>query len=118
MEFFRIKHDIPFMRHALVFNIISLVTFLLAVISLSTKGLHFGVDFTGGTVMEVHYAKDVPDLDKIRERVAKLGYADVAVRGSGTSRDVMMRLPLTKNEDNTRTADNVMYGLALPDFGG
>jgi len=118
MEFFRIKHDIPFMRHALVFNIISLVTFLLAVISLSTKGLHFGVDFTGGTVMEVHYAKDVPDLDKIRERVAKLGYTDVAVQNFGTSRDVMMRLPLTKNEDNTRTADNVMYGLALPDFGG
>jgi len=78
MEFFRIKHDIPFMRHALVFNIISLVTFLLAVISLSTKGLHFGVDFTGGTVMEVHYAKDVPDLDKIREEVARMARENAA----------------------------------------
>ena len=117
MEFFRIKHDIPFMRHALVFNIISLVTFLLAVVSLAVKGLHFGVDFTGGTVMEVNY-KSAADLDKIRDRVAKLGYTDVAVQNFGTSQDVMMRLPLRKDEDNTRTADNVMYGLALPEFGG
>jgi preprotein translocase subunit SecF len=118
VEFFRIKRDIPFMRHALVFNIISLVTFLLAVISLATKGLHFGVDFTGGTVLEIHYPKNLPDLDKLRERVAKLGYTDVAVQNFGTARDVMMRLPLTRNEDNTRAAENVMYGLALPDFGG
>ena len=117
MEFFRIKRDIPFMRHALVFNIISLVTFLLAVISLATKGLHFGVDFTGGTVLEVNYPR-AADLNKIRDRVAKLGYTDVAVQNFGSSQDVMMRLPLRKNEDNTRTADNVMYGLALPEFGG
>ncbi|MBI2292959.1 MAG: protein translocase subunit SecF, partial [Betaproteobacteria bacterium] len=53
MEFFRIKRDIPFMRYALIFNVISVVTFLIAVVSLATKGLNFGVDFTGGTVMEV-----------------------------------------------------------------
>ena len=51
MEFFRIRKDIPFMRHALVFNIISLVTFLLAVFFLATRGLHFSVEFTGGTLM-------------------------------------------------------------------
>ena len=117
MEFFRIKHDIPFMRHALVFNIISLVTFLLAVVSLATKGLHFGVDFTGGTVMEINYPHPV-DLNKIRERVAKLGYVDAAVQHFGSAQDVMMRLPLSKNEDNTRTAVNVMYGLAAPEFAG
>ena len=117
MELFRIKHDIPFMRHALVFNIISLATFLLAVISLAVKGLHFGVDFTGGTVMEINYPT-AADLNKIRDRVAKLGYTDVAVQNFGSSQDVMMRLPLRKDEDNTRTADNAMYGLALPEFGG
>jgi preprotein translocase subunit SecF len=117
MEFFRIKHDIPFMRHALVFNIISLVTFLIAVGSLAVKGLHFGVDFTGGTVMEVNY-RNAPDLNVIRERVAKLGYTDVAVQNFGSSLDVMLRLPLKKDEDNTKTAENVMYGLALPEFGG
>ena len=65
MEFFRIKHDIPFMRYALVFNVISLITFLLAVFFLATRGLHFGVEFTGGTVMEVHYAQ-AADLDRVR----------------------------------------------------
>ena len=66
MEFFRIKHDIPFMRHALVFNVISLVTFLAAVVFLATKGLNFGVDFTGGTVMEVNYAQPA-DIPQIRD---------------------------------------------------
>ena len=55
MEFFRIQRDIPFMRHALVFNAISLVTFLLAVVFLVARGLNFGVDFRGGTVIEVSY---------------------------------------------------------------
>lgn len=117
MEFFRIKRDIPFMRHALVFNIISLITFLVAVGSLATKGLHFGVDFTGGTVMEINYPQ-APDLNSLRDRVAKLGYTDVAIQNFGSSRDVMMRLPLRKDEDNTKTAEIVMYGLALPQFGG
>ncbi|MDP2706352.1 MAG: protein translocase subunit SecF, partial [Burkholderiales bacterium] len=65
MEFFRIKRDIPFMRYALIFNVISALTFLIAVVSLATKGLNFGVDFTGGTVMEVSYAQP-PDVNKIR----------------------------------------------------
>ena len=65
MEFFRIRKDIPFMRHALVFNVISLVTFLLAVFFLVNKGLHFSIEFTGGTLLEVNYAQ-APDLDKLR----------------------------------------------------
>ena len=66
MEFFRIKRDIPFMRYALIFNVISIITFLVAVGSIATRGLNFGVDFTGGTVMEVNYAQPA-DLDKVRE---------------------------------------------------
>jgi len=93
MEFFRIKRDIPFMRHALVFNIISLVTFLLAVVSLATKGLHLGVDFTGGTVMEVNYAKPA-ELDRIRQTVSALGFTDVSVQNFGSARDVLIRLPV------------------------
>ena len=69
MEFFRIHKDIPFMRHALVFNVISLVTFLLAVFFLATKGLHFSVEFTGGTLMEVSYSEP-PALEKLREALA------------------------------------------------
>ncbi len=64
MEFFRIKRDIPFMRHALVFNIISVVTFVLAVFFLATKGLNFSIEFTGGTVIEVGYQQPA-DVEKI-----------------------------------------------------
>jgi preprotein translocase subunit SecF len=69
MEFFKIHKDIPFMRYSRLFNIISLITFLIAVGSLATKGLNFGVDFTGGTVMEIAY-KQAPDLDRVRATLA------------------------------------------------
>ena len=93
MEFFRIKRDIPFMRHALVFNIISLLTFVAAVFFLVTRGLHLSIEFTGGTVMEVNYTQSAP-LDQVRTVVSGLGYTDFQVQNFGTSRDVMIRLPL------------------------
>ena len=64
MEFFRFKKDIPFMRHALVFNVISLITFLLAVFFLIHRGLHLSVEFTGGTLIEVNYAQ-AADLEHL-----------------------------------------------------
>ena len=79
MEFFRIKRDIPFMRHALLLNVISLITFVLAVISLSTQGLHLGVDFTGGTVLEVGFNQPA-DLGKIRESMTKFGFSEASVQ--------------------------------------
>jgi preprotein translocase subunit SecF len=85
MEFFRIKKDIPFMKHALVFNVISLVTFLLAVFFLVTKGLHFSVEFTGGTLMEVSYS-EAPNLEKLRGALAKAGYHRRQVQNFGSSR--------------------------------
>jgi preprotein translocase subunit SecF len=91
MEFFRIKHDIPFMRHALVFNVISAITFLLAVVFLFVNGLHFSIEFTGGTVMELHYPQEA-DLQTIRDSARGLGYADALVQTFGTPRDVMIRL--------------------------
>ena len=74
MEFFRIKKDIPFMKHALILNAISLITFVLAVFFLVTRGLHLSVEFTGGTVMEVNYTQSA-DLGKVRQVVSGLGYA-------------------------------------------
>ncbi|MEK7696525.1 MAG: protein translocase subunit SecF, partial [Pseudomonadota bacterium] len=85
MEFFKIRKDIPFMRHALAFNVISLVTFLLAVFFLVTRGLNFGVDFTGGTVMEVSYTQSA-DIPAVRESLSRLGLQDVSVQNFGTSR--------------------------------
>ena len=69
MEFFRIRRDIPFMRHALIFNIVSLLTFALAVFFLATRGLHFSIEFTGGTVMEVSYSQPA-DVEAVRKAVA------------------------------------------------
>jgi preprotein translocase subunit SecF len=93
MEFFRIRRDIPFMRHALVFNIISLVTFLAAVFFLVTRGLHFSIEFTGGTVIEVGYAQTA-DIGKVRTAVRSLKLGEVQVQNFGSSRDVLIRLPV------------------------
>jgi len=114
MEFFRIKDDIPFMRHALVFNVISIITFLIAVGSLATKGLNFGVDFTGGTVMEVHYAQ-APDVNKIRETVSKLGFTDAAVQNFGTSLDVLIRLPVKAGLTSATVSETVRDELRKED---
>jgi preprotein translocase subunit SecF len=98
MEFFRIRRDIPFMRHALVLNAISAITFLAAVFFLVTKGLHLSVEFTGGTVMEISYQQTAP-LNSIRSDLSKLGYSDVQVQNFGSSKDVLIRLPLQRNAE-------------------
>ena len=110
MEFFRIRNDIPFMRHALVFNVISLITFILAVFFLLHRGLHYSVEFTGGTLVEVHY-QQAPDLDKIRESLAKAKYNDIAVQNFGSSQDVMIRLPLSAEQSSAKIGESVMAAL-------
>ncbi len=114
MEWFRISRDIPFMRHALVFNIISVVTFVVAVGSLATRGLNLGVDFTGGTVMEVAYAQ-AADLGKIRETVARLGFSDASVQNFGTSRDVLIRLPVKEGLTSAQLSERVIEELKKDD---
>ena len=120
MEFFRIRRDIPFMRHALVFNVISLVTFLLAVFFLFTKGLHLSIEFTGGTVLEASYA-DEANPDKIRDILKGIGLTDVSVQSFGTSRDILIRLPLkieegkSQNVEMQKQADAVIAALKTSD---
>ena len=110
MEFFRIKGDIPFMRHALIFNVISLITFLIAVGSLATKGLQLGVDFTGGTVMEVSYSQPA-DLNKIRDSMAKLGFNEASVQNFGSTRDVLIRLPVKQGVTSAKLSEQVLAEL-------
>jgi preprotein translocase subunit SecF len=110
MEFFRIKKDIPFMRHALTFNIISLLTFLLAVFFLFSRGLHLSVEFTGGTLIEVSYSQ-AANLEQIRNGLVKAGYTDIAVQNFGSSRDVMMRLPLKAEQSSVKVGESVMAAL-------
>ncbi|MDO8926052.1 MAG: protein translocase subunit SecF [Sideroxyarcus sp.] len=114
MEFFRIKKDIPFMSYGKVTTSISLVTFLLAVFFLATKGLNFGVDFTGGTVMEVHYAQPA-DINKVREQLASVGLKDSLVQNFGTSHDVLIQVPLKQNTMGAKLSDHVVETLRQQD---
>lgn len=110
MEFFKIHRDIPFMRHALTFNVISFATFALAVFFLFSRGLHLSVEFTGGTLMEVNYTQ-AADVGKIRNTVAALGFADVQVQNFGTTRDVMIRLPAQKGVSTAQQSETVLTAL-------
>ncbi len=110
MEFFRIKHDIPFMSYGRYTTAISLVTFLFAVFFLATKGLNFGVDFTGGTVMEVHYAQPA-DLVKVREQLVGAQVPDALVQNFGSSHDVLIQIPLKQNLAGAKLSEQVMAAL-------
>ena len=120
MEFFKITRSVPFMRHAKLFNIISLVTFLVSVGLLATKGLHFSIEFTGGTVMEVSYDQPA-DAERIRNTLRASGLQDLSVQNFGTSRDVLIRLPLKAKQGEgqerqmQQQADAVMNTLQATD---
>ena len=114
MEFFRIRKDIPFMRHALAFNIISLITFLLAVTFLATKGLHLGVEFTGGTVMEINYGHPV-DVDKIRDSLNRVNLADATVQSFGSSQTALIRLPAKQGVTGAQLSETVIKALRQDD---
>ncbi|MDW5441034.1 protein translocase subunit SecF [Polaromonas sp. SM01] len=114
MEFFKIRKDIPFMRHALIFNVISFTTFALAVFFLFSRGLHLSVEFTGGTVMEVSYSQPA-DVEKVRGTVSSLGFTDVQVQNFGTARDVMIRLPAQKGVTTAQQSEKVIGALKAQD---
>ena len=114
MEFFRIKKDIPFMRHALAFNVISALTFAAAVFFLFAKGLHLSIEFTGGTVMEVAYSKPA-DLERIRQNISTLGFADSQVQSFGTAQDVLIRLPVQKGKTSAQASTQVIEALKAQD---
>ncbi|MBK8113825.1 MAG: protein translocase subunit SecF [Candidatus Accumulibacter sp.] len=110
MEFFRIRKDIPFMRHALLFNVISLLTFLLAVFFLFSRGLHLSVEFTGGTLIELNYAQ-AANLEQVRSGLGKAGYSDFSVQNFGSSQDVLIRLPLKAEQNTAKIGESVMQAL-------
>ena len=114
MELFRIKKDIPFMRHALILNVISAAMFFAAVFFLFYKGLHLSIEFTGGTVMEVTYSKPA-DLPQIRQSIEKLGYTDTQVQSFGTAQDVLIRMPSRKGETSAQQSEKVMAALTAGD---
>ena len=114
MEFFRIKQDIPFMRYGKLTTAISMLTFLFAIWALAYKNLNLGVDFTGGTVIEVVYQHDA-HIDKIRETLAQTGLTEASVQTFGSAKDVLIRLSLHKNSTSAKTSDIVMAALKAQD---
>jgi len=114
MEFFRIKKDIPFMRYAPLFNVLSLVTFVLAVVFLMTRGLHMSVEFTGGTLVEVRYQQPA-DLDKVRQSLRAAGFKDLLVQNFGAPQNVLIRVPLTgegaEEKETAQQSSKVMKAL-------
>ena len=110
MEFFRFRKDIPFMKYALYFNAISLITFLIAVGALGYKGLHYGIDFTGGTVAELRYAKTA-DLGQARAAIEALKTGEAVVQNFGTPQDVLVRLPIIPGVTNAQMSDNLFKAI-------
>jgi preprotein translocase subunit SecF len=116
MEFFRIQRVIPFMKHALVFNVISLVTFLLAVLFLATRGLNLGVDFRGGTLIEIAYTHPA-DLGHVRAVIDKMSLGEFAVQSFGSSNSALIRLPLKQGMSTAQLSESVMTALKADDPG-
>ena len=116
MEFFRFKKDINFMKYALIFNAISLITLILAIFFLFTRGLHFSIEFTGGTLVETKYSQPA-DLNSIRSSLEGIGYKDAQVQNFGATDKVMIRVPLKTGVSSEEQTKQVMGALqaASPD---
>lgn len=114
MEMFRFKKDIPFMSYGRLTTTISLATFVLAVFFLATKGLNLGVDFTGGTVMEVHYAQPA-DMNKVRAELTEIGFHDALAQHFGSSHDVLIQIPVKQNTTGSKLSEDVLAKLQAGD---
>ncbi|MDF3011711.1 MAG: protein-export rane protein SecD/SecF family [Burkholderiales bacterium] len=115
MEFFKIRRTIPFMRYAVIFNVISVLTFVAAVASLALQGLNFSIEFTGGTLIEVSYPQ-ASDVQQIRTTLEKAGYK-AEVQNFGSSRDVLIRMPIEKNQSTSQLSQEVQKLLRTADAG-
>ena len=109
MEFFKIRRTIPFMRYALVFNVISLLTFIAAVFFLLHRGLNYSIEFTGGTLVEVGYQQPA-DVDAIRQSLDRAGYK-AEVQNFGSSREVLIRMHLEKTRSSADLSQKVLATL-------
>jgi preprotein translocase subunit SecF len=114
MEFFKIKRDIPFMRYGKLTTTISLITFIFAILSLAFKGLNLGIDFTGGMLIEVSYPQPA-NLDEIRKTLEEQEVAEVAVQSFGTSKDVLIRVPLKGEANSTKMSEQLFSALKAQD---
>ncbi|OGT07970.1 MAG: protein-export membrane protein SecF [Gammaproteobacteria bacterium GWE2_37_16] len=112
MEFFSHKTSIDFMAQRKWAALFSCILFAIAIISLSVKGLEFGLDFTGGTQMQVSYAQPA-DLNQIRQQLNQSDFSDAVAQAYGSTRDVMIRFKPHKNvsqQDLNNQVLGVLHG--------
>lgn len=112
MEFFKIKKDIPFMSYGRLTTSISLITFILAIFFLFSRGLNLSVEFTGGTLMEVQYSS-AANLDQIRTDLDKIGMDQATVQAYGSSKNIMLRLPNKAGANSSTISNNVFEHLRI-----
>ena len=112
MEFFRVKKDIPFMKYSKVSAIISTTVFILAVFFIVIRGLNLGVDFTGGTMMEVSYP-EAANIEGIRQTLRDVDLEDAQVQNFGTEEDVLIRLPIREGLSIAEISEKVANALKL-----
>jgi preprotein translocase subunit SecF len=114
MEFFRITRVIPFMKYALAFNVVSLITFVLAVGFLAVRGLNLGVDFRGGTVIEIAYPHPA-DISRVRSVIDKMNVGEFAVQSFGSANSALIRMPLKEGLSTAQLSERVLSALKADD---
>lgn len=107
MEFFHKKTNINFMKIRGITAVISILMILISFAVLFTKGINWGLDFTGGIVIELGYKQDAP-LANIREKLRSSEYPDAVVQSFGSPKDVIVRLAPRDNIDEKSVASNLI----------
>ncbi len=99
MKLLKDKLNIDFMRFGNAAVIMSVVLSILSIVSLGTRGLNFGLDFTGGSLIEVSYPS-VPSIADVRSNLASAGMQDAVVQTFGTASDIVVRIPPRSEEES------------------
>jgi preprotein translocase subunit SecF len=116
MEFFHKKTSYPFMATRKRWYTVSALLILGSLVSLAVHGLNFGIDFTGGVVMEFTFPK-AADLEKVRADLEEAGFGNAAVQSFGTANDVLVRLLPEGKQDVTSIGQSVLAAVQAHDPG-
>lgn len=110
MEIFRKTTRFPFMATRKRWYVVSAVVILASMVALGVRGLNFGIDFTGGVVLELSFPQ-AAELDKVRGALGQAGFGDASVQSFGTARDVLVRLLPAEGGEVGQVADRAVQAI-------